>query len=283
MTAQTSAPKPGDIVYNQHGDKLEFVSGAGAQYVVRPLFEDDHGDGEPSEWRGEPEIVKAIFLEPPVAAAHAEIAELEKRRAAIAEEVIALERHRRDVSTENNAMMDRLKRHTPLLLLDQILTGKITHIACDGSNNDIWTIVDVVAERKKEAESRNYRSTYLGVLKLNVDFFSKELTWTLSSDRDGNKDSRNVVPFTSRADAVAFVMKKVEELGVKFMESKGDWLARRIVDSCNSSGIEVPQALAAAIKQQEINAALSAYQSKAKELDLYRVRLEAAGGLVPRS
>lgn len=116
------AYKPGDTVYNQHGQQGELAAIVGGEYLVMPLYEDDEGEqfGDVETWR-------TVFRTPPVPKLDAETAAAEKRLADLNAQLskTASEIHALNVSEK--ARMDRIKQHEGLEMLDRYLAGEITH------------------------------------------------------------------------------------------------------------------------------------------------------------
>lgn len=202
------ALKAGDTCYSQHGQEALFVAKSGAQFIVRPLYEDDYGPHE-----GEVETWGAAFRTPPAPKLDAETKTVEKQLAALRQELRQLRTERLEFDADSKARMERIKQHKGLELLDRYLAGEITHYVATHDYYPTVAIIPVGETVDSYQSSNGY-----GLLTLMPSrSWDKRIAFSVTYREQRSYDSRTktVIPCCGEAEAKAVA---------------AEWIAQKVAD-----------------------------------------------------
>lgn len=252
---------PGDVVYEEHGQRHQYVAAVPGAHVVRPLY-----FGEEEEFRGEPVILRTVYREAPVAAYDERVAERQRH---IEELIARRDSFQSEVATareERRRMVELMKQEPALRRIEDFLAGKITHFLVD----DYGTFAVKTFEDAMKQEDRHDRQ--LRLLSLYGDT-KGDLHWRINRYRDGSGGETIAWPFTSEEDATAFAVKMIADALASADTAKqyetGKWIER-----ADMFGVEVPAALRLWQKERGVAAI------KSQLADLAARRAKIADGAV---
>lgn len=254
-------PKAGDTVYSHDGAMALYVSTAkGGGYIVQPLIEDGDGISEPEgHYADGVEIWHSVYPEPPQPKLAAEIAAQVEELAALRREVADLERQKYEATRDGAALKERLAMHQALAVLDDLLSGKVTHYVIDSSehNNGQWQVIPA-------ADAHKLRTHYSMVglrlwANLNHSTGRGGVQWKFSPQAETSRDERNAYAFTSEEAARAKVVELVTaEIATLASHGSNSYWLRNRIQWARSQGVEPPaEAVAkmASLERQEAEAA----------------------------
>lgn len=275
-------PKAGDTVYNVDGEIGLYVSTAkGGGYIVQPLIQDGDGETEPEgHYADGVAIWPRVYREPPQPMLHQAIAEQQARLTALRGEVRALEQQKRDAERDQSALKERLAMHQALAVLDDLLSGKVTHYVIDGSehNHHEWQVVPA-------AEAHKLRTHYSVVglrlwANLNHSTGRCGLQWKFSPQAETSRDERTAYAFTSEEEARAKVVELVTtEIAKQAGHASSSYWLRRRIDWARNQGVEPPAEAVAkleSLERQEAEAAVAKARAELERAQAALLNTEAA-------
>lgn len=268
-------PKAGDTVYSTNGEMALYVSTAkGGGYIVQPLIEDGDGVSEPLGHYAEGvDIWPSVHKEPPQPMLDQAIAEQSARLALLRGEVRAIEQQKRELERDQSGLNDRLAVHQALAVLDDLLSGRVTHYVVDKSDNSNQNWVAVPAE--KFFELRTHYSVVGLSLQTTLSSNNKRVQWkfSLSPDRDQGRDA---FAFMSEAEARAKVVELVHaSLHEAAKNSSSSYWLRQRIQWADAQGVEVPPDVRAKLTSLDRSEAQAAHDKAQQELATAAARLAA--------
>jgi len=237
--------------YDQHGNEYETITQLpNGSWVARPVYEDS-SDGEPT-WTGDPEVIDCtLFDEPPHAKVDAELAAKRAELATLQQAVRDLRAEQKRIETEGKTMLERIKQHAGLELLDQYLAGKITHfVVADYGPPKILTFEQAMAVN--DDYGRREKD-----MKLLCLFGSSggDLTWQVNRYRDGSGGWTVMTPCLSFEDAVNEARQLfAEHENAVLVDGEHNRLSRSWVDAAVAIGLQLSRQYVDALEQKESDA-----------------------------
>lgn len=274
----TYTPKAGDEVYSIDGDIGLYVSTAkGGGYIVQPLIEDGDGYSEPAGLYADGVAIwPTVYREPPQPKLDAEIRAQQEKLTALRREVAEIERQKREAERDGAALKERLGMHQALAVLDDLLSGRVTHYVLDDSENSNrrWRVVPA-------EEFFKLRTSYNRcALSLWAEFNTRGavVRWKFSPNWERADDGRSAYAFTSEeaahAKMVELVTREIDETA-KFA-SNSYWLKQRI-EWGKAQGIEPSAEAAEKLAQLERTDAEHAAKKAREDLAKAQAALDALG------
>ncbi len=229
-------------------------------HIVRPqLVIACSGDGDTDESYDGLAEWHEIFLSPPKAQLDEEVAALNAKVAALRAEIISIHWERNALSEDIEARRGRIKQHSALALLDDFITGKITHYVSCAMSYNREARHTIAIESFKEAtcgSSSPYRSK--DELKLLTLFGSSkgDLTWRLSQYSDGSGSYTEVIPCASLEHATSVARGLFDAEVAKWRANvEGCWGPASIIYTAQKLGLPVPSEAAEQKRAADIVAA----------------------------
>jgi hypothetical protein len=144
----------------------------------------------------------------------------------------------------------RLLEHEKLALLDDYLSGNITHFvvkASYGTGLTIQTFDDFMKVQSEYGNDKGFR-----LLSLYGD--GKQLTWQRHSYSDGSGSTIQCQPATSYEDAVNIAAQAIQDHWVAYAKgSKSQpWTYEGAIATADKLGFDVPDEIREAIRQSKI-------------------------------
>ena len=196
----------GDICYSDNGQELEYVAHTSGGHIVLPVYENgDCSFSEPSQYTGEPFVIRNVYTKPPIEKKLKEIAELDSKLAAKKAELNSVSEEIHKFAREEKDRAQRIKRHKQLELLDFWLQDKITHFAMVPEYGEIFVTTKEIALKKSYSYDRDIKL-------LTLYGSSKgDLTFRISQYSEGSGSSMTCWPFTNEQDATVYAQKIISE------------------------------------------------------------------------
>lgn len=232
--------KPGDTVYNEHGEEAEFVAKSMGEFIVRPILEDVEG----FTYRTDIMTWKQAFRAPPKPKLDAETAAAEEKLSNLRAEIAAIQSERRKFDAEEADRMARIKAHRELADLDKYLAGEITHYVAKHEYGDHVAIIPVGETIEEYSSTKGFGMLHLYPSRR----WDKKIFWTLryrtNSDWRSEKEI-TAIPCCGEEQAKAVA---IEVLELKCAQQLAADVSRRhytkeLIACCRKFGAQVPQQL----------------------------------------
>lgn len=266
-----SAPtfEAGATVYLLSGRECEYVSAAGNQHVVAPLYDTEYGP----ETRDH-KLVDRVYREAPSEKLASEVLALETRLADLKAQIRDGETVVREFERDAVARKARLTAHAGLQRLDDFIAGRITHFAMVGYDPPYR--IDTFDQALKPSESE-CRTRSLRLLSL-FGGTNGDLTWNINRWSDGSGSWNECIPCTSYQEAEVMILARIEkDLHEKWAkESSRPWVMDKIIVCAKSFGVPVPEEIETAVTAYKVQAAQDRVAKMRAELDSAEAYLAAA-------
>lgn len=248
----------GDTVFDIDGHQGEYLMAYEDAHLVLPHFREDADDWSGSPWSGEPTVWHEVFEKPPVPVVHEEVAaaraELEQLELQVAER----EGQLRELQQGDRDRLTRLKEHRLLARIDDWLAGRITHFVTWSRYSDEVKVetFDAVMLSEKERRAMYGRGVPLlvlyGSLETDHEIHRTGIEWFRVSEGD----LLRLIPCSSEEDARAIAIKAVGHQVEAWRKNHAGrrpnaetWRyensSDRLAASLTSLGLDVPEDLAA--------------------------------------
>lgn len=146
-----TAHKPGDLVYDVHGNAYSYIGRCGNGHAVEAVYEQD----DEGPYYAEPQSLHEVFSTPPRQKLAEDLTELHADIAARREELSGLHREIAAVQQEKRAVAARAKADPQLLDLHLWLENKVTHIvSLEYYGFSIGTVEQVLRTTDRDRELR---------------------------------------------------------------------------------------------------------------------------------
>lgn len=176
----------GDIVFNEHGQRFEYVIETDGEHIVRPTVETD----EEEPWSGSHMTLRKVFASAPREMYDPQIEALNKRIQELDGQKRALEAELRASKADETERKKRIMTNAALERIDDFLAGKITHIVFGDYDLEIKTFDEAVRYKDSEYE-KTPKELRLLIL---YGRSNGDLAWKLSHYYDGSGFAGQVWP-----------------------------------------------------------------------------------------
>ena len=247
----------GDIVFNEYGQRFVYVAESDGDHIVRPTVESD----EDEHWEGNPVTLRKIFASAPremydknIEALDARIMELDKQKRALEEEICK-------PKFDETERKKRIMVNAALERIDDFLAGKFTHIVYGDYTIKIETFDEALMYKDNEYSRVPDQCRLLSLYgKSNGD-----LAWKLSHWSDGSGSSNHVYPCFSLEDAQSVASKLIEAKYALWRKDPKANSVHSVFQDAVRLGFDIPDDVAKAIKESQINGARDWRDTKKKE------------------
>lgn len=270
--SEKSTLTPGQRLWLRDGRRAEFIAETDHGIVVRFGFhrpgsaydsEDEYYDGL--------DMVSEVFIEPPVEATEARIAELLAKEIEAREALHTAQKAVRDAERDIKERLQKLAKHPPLEMLEALIENRITHFAV---KSQYGTLAEI--ETFEEATTwvdTEFRRNRKELRMLALVGTGDRLQWMINTYGDGSGNWKSTVyPCLSYEEA----WKKVAEICQAVAETlprKGvDSRHIHVVDNAKKYGIDIPDWITAAVTQLRTDAAQAAIDQAAAALAAARAK-----------
>lgn len=210
--------RPGDTVYTEFGQSVEYVAKVHDGHVVRSVYEHEGDAREP--WYGGVMIERHVFSEPPTPRFDKSTKEAQAALDHVRAQVQLAQTELAGIQRQQQETVRTLENHPDVRPLVAFLEGRITHLAFV-SNYSADLCIKPIAEALTPEDAGDARDGRIRLLALyggytgpsgtkNV-YRADDLSWRLSRYSDGSgNDSKICFLATSEADAKAQLQTYVE-------------------------------------------------------------------------
>lgn len=271
MTTHTQ----GDRVYNRSGHKGEYAGKIeNGPYLVRPVLECHSGDeaytelGHLQEW-------EEVFERAPVEKIDEQISKKQTQLDEIQAILSQKQSEARLAEAAYKETLERLQKHESLAMLDDFLSGRITHYVLRSDYGDYPSIVEVtetIPTKDSDHEAQYYKR--VAVLSFTGRLHGDEVQWTMSNHSKVFWDSGSKVILCRSYDEAVKIVIGICDKGWDEIRS-GKNTGGKWVSVANQYGVPVPEDILQGIESAKI-------ADKVKKIaDLEAKLEEAKSQLVP--
>lgn len=248
--------KNGDTVYLIDGQEAEYVAASDGDHIVRAIY--DYEDREPHY--DKPHTVREVFATPPTARYDERIGKLQADVEALEARAKAARVASQAFEREESARRERIRLHGQLELIDNLLSGKITHVVERSYGSvKVTSIADAV--------KGEYTYSDLVGLNLKASRDGKSVRWTIGDT------GRWAIPCTSLEAAREVATKAIEQEFEGHRKSGG--YSEDLLRLYANLGNTPPADLAERAHLAKIATYKSCVEKGEKDLATYRERLAA--------
>ena len=268
----------GTRVYSRDGSSGEYVTHTKDGHLVKEgttVYSADPEIGEDTFY-DRPAFWHEVYLKPPVAELHEEVAQLNAQIEKLQGEVAAVRQERWTLDTEIAARKARITQHKQLAQLDDFIAGKITCYVEVGYSHA--AIVPLDETRAEYGESHYENGRYVKDLRLLTLFGNAkgDLQWKLNRYSDGSGNYTEVTPCATREQAVAVLAKIAEEKWAKARAGESVPYIDSFIISFAKEGIAAPQDIVEKLKAEKLDALRKQVESAEAAVVTTRERLAKA-------
>lgn len=207
--------KAGDIVFDDNGNKASYISGFSGAHVVSFFY--ISGDGETEYLSGDVTRLHEVYTEPPEAAKHEKIAELNKTIETQRAELRRINSELDVAGKEYQARVKKLQQHRALKRIEDYLDGKFTVFLEYNDWNPPKIVVPADALRQSDRNDKRQRLMCL------FGDSNGNLEWKINDYRDGSGSDRvTVIPCESEEEAILLAIKLYDEEIEDWRQSEPD-------------------------------------------------------------
>jgi hypothetical protein len=269
-TQTENTPKKGSTVYDLHSQQgyVNQVLPDGSllvELVFEGIQHDSQGDEMSVDIEGPLQVWTQWFSKPPVQKKAQELLALKKEEDEIRTRIRAARSEEISLQRSAKERIDFLKQHEKLQLLDDFVSGKITHIvSCENwGSPEILTVADW--------ESKEFRNAHCGLRLLSLFGSSKgDLTWKLNYYSDQSGNWTDVTPCTSLEQAMSIFESRALDAFEAWRKAPRDYnaysSALKWADAISGRGLTYPEDLKKEREHRLVNERQAKVEKLRKEL-----------------
>lgn len=238
--------KPGDIVFSNDGEQLEYVARVEDGHIVRPLY-DDREDG--FQTVGTPRVDARVFQTEPMQRFAAETEKAKEACAAASRELAQVQAELHSVKAEREKALSMISKHPNLSVVVDWMEGRLTHLATiESYGMTIKTIKDAITPGEhSEARDGKVRllalyGGYSGTEKSSYSY-QDNLYWQLSAYSDGSGNSHTRCILGTSVEDVKARLQVWLDAELKKPGSHSESMLVGYAESAIKLGLRVPEAL----------------------------------------
>lgn len=259
--------KKGQKVFSRRGEEAEFIGEVDGTLFVYPMLLAMSPEGNDYLEQGPVAEWSEAFPSPPVKKLNEEVTELEAKRAEIQQEIRTLNKEKALAEYDAKMVIEGLKKYDGLQLIEDYLSGKITHYVIKTYRGvQIDTMNLVKADSRNDADWQ--RNTRLFMLFGTTD---KKVKWELN-EYNTYYDKDEVWPFTS-LEGAKDKLKEVVLQELEAQDPKCPWAYERWVESAEKEGIILDPKYKEAYQEHERKAKIDKYLKAEQELKALHTEL----------
>lgn len=224
--------QPGDRVYDIEGMEYNYLMRTHRGHLAEPV----HVDDEEGEHFGKQVVLFEVFEKPPIPKIDAEVEKRQKELSALNLQVSEVQNRLRVATSDLTQLKSKLQEHVALRRIDDVLSGRFTHVALLSLWHPKVAPVNEVLTGEESGSWRGKDHQY----KLVVLFGKSggDLSWQANHYKDGSGSWDEILLCFSEEEALARMQERYDAHVAEWRKSPNDYSSRR---AAFEWGTKIPQ------------------------------------------
>lgn len=228
----TTELKLGDACYDERGNEYQYISAVPGGYLVSAVIEVQGSYDEPPYVDfGKPEFTSRVYPVAPVVKRSEMVSTLDDQIQEKRKELSEIESKIRELNRSEKDLQERLKRHSVMERIDDILGGKITHYA----------VLDSYAVKSAFEDTDRYQGKKYRLLSLSPSIIRGTIHWQINDWSDGSGTDRDVIPCTTEEEAIGTIKTEMESQWSDWLMAANPVVKDRLYKASLDYGVDVPK------------------------------------------